>query len=442
MSTEAPRYGWYGDDFTGATDTLGTLAEAGQRAMLFLGVPSPRHLAAAGPLDAIGIAGAARAMPPDAMAAELEPVGRFFAGEGVRVLHYKCCSTFDSAPHIGSIGAAVRILREHVPNRFVPIIGGQPNIRRYCVFGNLFAAAGIGGEIYRIDRHPTMAVHPVTPMVEPDLRRHLAAQGLDDIAAIHYPAYALGDDALDEMLKGYHEESRHAVLLDIACAGDLAAAGRLVWRNALKQPLLAVGASSVAQAVTTAWDEPRTDTPAEPLASADGPVFLMAGSLSPVTRRQVETAKSYARIQADAMQLIGDPASLLGEVTASLKAGRYTMVITAPPAGEAANTANASRVATATAAFIAAVMHNTPVRRLGIAGGDTSSHAVKALGLWGLSYRGTLAPGVAMCRAHSDDAALDSIELMLKGGQMGPDDLFETLVNGTTKAGTPRTKYP
>jgi uncharacterized protein YgbK (DUF1537 family) len=35
---------------------------------------------------------------------------------------------------------------------------------------------------------------------------------------------------------------------------------------------------------------------------------------------------------------------------------------------------------------------------------------------------------VALTRAHSDDPALDGMELMLKGGQMGQEDLFELLL--------------
>ena len=62
MAEVGPRYGWYGDDFTGATDTLATLAEAGQRALLFLRIPTPAQLASAGPLDAVGLAGAPRAV--------------------------------------------------------------------------------------------------------------------------------------------------------------------------------------------------------------------------------------------------------------------------------------------------------------------------------------------------------------------------------------------
>src|SRR2546423_15112911 len=132
-------YAWYGDDFTGASDTLATVAQAGLHVLLFCGVPTDDQLRRAGPLDAIGIAGAARSMPPDAMRPELARVGAFFAASGARVLHYKCCSTFDSAPQVGSIGVAVEVLRAFAPDNPVLIVGGQPNLGRYCVFGELYA---------------------------------------------------------------------------------------------------------------------------------------------------------------------------------------------------------------------------------------------------------------------------------------------------------------
>ena len=80
-------------------------------------------------------------------------------------------------------------------------------------------------------------------------------------------------------------------------------------------------------------------------------------------------------------------------------------------------------IAAATAHLVAGVVRRmaetTPLRRIGIAGGDTSSHVAQALGLWGLSYRTTIEAGVTLSRAHSEDAALEGLELMLKGGQMG-----------------------
>ena len=420
-----PRYGWYGDDFTGATDTLATLASAGLRAMLFMGIPSAGQLEQAGPLDAVGIAGAARAMDPATMRTELDPVGRFFASLGVPVLHYKCCSTFDSAPDIGSIGAAVEILRSHVPNAFVPIIGGQPNLGRFCAFSNLFAAAGSGIEVFRLDRHPTMSRHPVTPMDEADLRHHLARQGLPGIAAIHGAADATGLEAALDALP-----PAPAVLFDVMSEADLAAIGAVIWRRAMSEPLLAVGASSVARAMVAAWNEPALALEPTSLPQADGPVLMLAGSLSPVTRHQVAAATKFHHVAVDAARLTDDrayPAEVVTIMTDQLQSGRHVLAYTAAD-GMPLDTTRSAAVASATARLLASVLDRVPLRRVGVAGGDTSSRAVQALGLLGLSHGMTLAPGVAVCRAHATTPGRDGLELMLKGGQMGPVDLFDRLV--------------
>ena len=137
---------------------LATLAQAGLRTMLFLGAPREHELAAAGPLDALGIAGIARSLPPQDMRDELAPVARFLATLAAPLLHYKCCSTFDSAPDVGNLALAAALLRPLASNRLVPILGGQPSLGRYCAFGQLFAAAGQGGEVVRIDRHRRVLV--------------------------------------------------------------------------------------------------------------------------------------------------------------------------------------------------------------------------------------------------------------------------------------------
>jgi len=65
-----------------------------------------------------------------------------------------------------------------------------------------------------------------------------------------------------------------------------------------------------------------------------------------------------------------------------------------------------------------------------VAGGDTSSLALRALDIWGLRHVAGIAAGVPLVRAHSDQTALDGLELMLKGGQMGPPQLFDLLRGG------------
>jgi uncharacterized protein YgbK (DUF1537 family) len=432
MAASVPRIAYYGDDFTGATDTLATATQGGLRTLLFLRVPTPEMLSGAGELDCVGIAGASRSMAPADMELELGPVADCFARLGVPVVHYKTCSTFDSSPQIGNIATAIRVLSERIPSRFIPIVGGQPNIGRYCAFGHLFAATEAGGPVLRIDRHP-MSRHPVTPMTESDLRLHLEPQGLTGVRSVGYPAYE-APDVLDRTIEqATHEKA--AVLFDVTRGADLAPIGRAIWREAEQHRLVAVGPSGVTQALCAHWNEtsPRpTITPH--IAAADGPVLVIAGSLSPVTRRQIEVAYDFARVPIDVARLArGDAIEALGrEIFRLLASGRSVIAHTTPLDGKVRDGATPGiEIARATGAFVARLLSTVRVGRLGVAGGDTSSWILRALDLWGLSFIGHLAPGVALCRAHSHDRTLDGIEVMLKGGQMGPPDLFGRLRTGS-----------
>ncbi|VTU26103.1 hypothetical protein SRS16CHR_03791 [Variovorax sp. SRS16] len=431
----APAILYYGDDFTGATDTLGTAARAGLRTLLFLRPPDAARLERAGPLDCVGIAGAARAMNPAEMRAELAPIAKLFETLGARVLHYKTCSTFDSAPAVGSIGVAVDVLRAAVSQPWAAIVGGQPGIERFCVFGHLFAAAGAGGEVFRIDRHPTMSRHPVTPMHESDLRRHLALQGLTGVRSLPYTAYGKTPGALREDLEALLAGRPEAVLFDVTDDAQLASIGALLWPRALEDSLLTVGPSSVVQAIA---GQLRARPPAAAtIAPARGPVLVLAGSLSPVTERQIVAAHSYDTVWLDPAQLAQPDAAqravMAGRIAELLAAGKNVLACTRRPGTSSAGDApvDARGLARAGGDLLARVLALAPLARVGVAGGDTSSHAVQALDAWGLSYLAALGPGTGLCRLHSDVPALDGMEIMLKGGQMGSADVFERLVHGT-----------
>jgi 3-oxoisoapionate kinase len=427
--TSGPAYGFYGDDFTGATDTLAHLARAGHRAMLFLEPPTRERLAQAGTLDAIGVAGAARAMSPPVMREELLRVGARFAELGVRMLHYKVCSTFDSAPDVGSIGTAVDTLRGYFAHPLVPVVGGQPGLQRYCAFGNLFAAAPVGtaheAPLFRIDRHPTMSRHPATPMTEADLRVHLGRQGLEGMASMDWRTYALPFDAFNTLLDQRLQSRPPAVLFDVLDDAQLARIGRVLVERSAEAPLLAVGASSVAQAWTMALPARPLGIQEYVLAKTAGPLFVLAGSLSPMTAAQIDAAHAYDKheITLDPASGMPSPASL-AQIERLLQSGRNVLAFTGRTAGDVSR----EGMARACAALVSAMVNAVPMQRIGIAGGDTSSFAVQALGAWGLSYLATLSPGVALCRVHADRAGLDGMEVMLKGGQMGQADLFDKLL--------------
>ena len=432
----ALRYAWYGDDFTGASDTLATLAAGGARALLFLHPPTEAQRAAAGHLDALGIAGISRALAPDAMAAELAPVARCFADLAPTITHYKCCSTFDSAPVVGNLVTGTSILRRPEHDPVMAVFGGQPSLGRYCVFGNLFASAQAGGEVHRIDRHPTMRQHPVTPMHEADLRRHLgqlgqSAVGLVDLSVLD----GAGSDVagLQPALDAALAHQPQALLFDSTTAAHLKVLGKWLWQRAAQRPQLVLGASSVAQAALAGWPGGLGMAPrGRSIAAAHAPVFLLVGSQSPVTAVQASRAADlFEQVFIDPGVLVNDDqalAAMANQCADLLALGRPVMARTRPPA---AGGVPPLAVAQVCGRLLVQVLARSPqVKRVGVAGGDTSSVALRALGAWAVGWLGDFCPGVSLTQVHAKAPALNGLELMLKGGQMGPPELFRQFLHG------------
>ena len=94
---------YYGDDFTGSTDVMESLSFAGVKTVLFLEPPTEAQIARFYKIRAVGVAGRTRSMAPGDMVRELRPVYEAFKALHTPIVHYKTCSTFDSAPYIESV---------------------------------------------------------------------------------------------------------------------------------------------------------------------------------------------------------------------------------------------------------------------------------------------------------------------------------------------------
>jgi uncharacterized protein YgbK (DUF1537 family) len=439
----APLVAFYGDDLTGSTDTLSVLALAGLRVLLFLDLPDAAALQAAGTLDAIGIAGASRMMSPAQMDAHLPGVYQALKATGACLVHYKTCSTFDSAPQIGSIGHAINLGRTWFRPGFVPVVVGQPEIGRYCLFGTLFATASSGGPVHRLDRHPTMARHPVTPMHEADLRQILLQQGLQSVASLD--VVQLRSDAAAATLAAIQVDAPDAILFDVLEESDFGRIGRLIGAAlSAGEPLLGIGSSGLQQALLAGWQRLTAAARRPPRVQPEAaPVFVVSGSRSPVTAAQIEMAAAggFALLALDANDL-ADPdrgagrlAAASAEAAVHLAAGCSVIAHTSlgPDDPRALREPSRDRLeflAEQSGRLVRAVLAKAPLRRIGIAGGDTSSLAARALGVRALEYRYRLAPGVPVCRVRESEARLNGLEIMLKGGQMGPADIFARLAAG------------
>jgi uncharacterized protein YgbK (DUF1537 family) len=421
-----PLYCYYGDDFTGSTDVLEQLAVAGVSSVLFLTMPTPAQFARFAGCQAIGFAGEARSQSPEWMSTHLPPIFTRIRELSPAIVQYKVCSTFDSAPHRGSIGRALEIGRDIFATKTVAIGVGAPHLGRFLVFGQLFAAAG--GEVYRIDRHPTMAHHPATPMHEADLRLHLSRQtdlpiGLVDLRAFQTHQAGARFRCLDA----------GGVLLDGIDDAMLEEAGRLLWElKEQQQPLFTIGSSGLTAGLVAHWRRIGVIGAREPdvSATATDRLLVISGSCSAVTAQQILWAKAhgYVCVELDAAGLAGGEAqaweTALRLATDSLRSGGNTVLYTA--LGKPSGAAHDQKLGAALGRLLLELVQQTGVTRVVLCGGDTSSHAVQQLSLTAITFAGVLVPGAPLCRAHADDATgLDGLELVLKGGQIGPQDFFE-----------------
>lgn len=443
---------YYGDDFTGSTDVMEQLELGGVPTVLFLDVPTEEQLAAFPDVRAVGIAGVSRSMTPAEMDAELPAKFTALAQLGAPFFHYKVCSTFDSSPTIGNIGHALEIGWRIFAPEFVPVIVGAPFLRRYVAFGNLFAR--IGDTTYRLDRHPTMRQHPITPMTEADLRMHLGQQTARPIALIDYlQLSAETPAALHARLDDLLATGADLVLFDTMNDANLERIGALLWERRADKPIFVVGSSGVERALTR---QLQPNAAATSNLVSPGPakqMIVMSGSAAPDTRDQIQHAleAGFVGLQLPVPQLL-DPSTRAAQqadtVTQALQilgTGRSVLLYSAMGPDDPLiqqTRAMAQRIGLEKAAvgqiigqaqgqMTKALIETTGIRRVCVAGGDTSGHVAQQLGIYALQAIQTIAPGAPLCRARSSDAAFDGLEIALKGGQNGGPDYFEAILRGS-----------
>jgi uncharacterized protein YgbK (DUF1537 family) len=434
---------YYGDDFTGSTDVMEALASNGVPTVLFLGIPSADVLDRFRECRAIGIAGTSRSETPEWMQQHLTPAFEWLKDLGAAICHYKVCSTFDSSPRIGNIGKAIEIGKELFDQPFVPVVVGAPQLKRYTAFGHLFAA--YQGQVFRIDRHPVMSRHPVTPMDEADLAVHLGKQ--TSLPASLADLVTLSTDNADQQLDALAAKASGILFMDVDSQETQAAAGRQLWRLKADNGFFVAGSSGVEYALLNAWrDKGLTDErPEFALPGKVGRLAVVSGSVSPTTERQIRRAMAdgFDGVDIDPLALVGESADraiedAIGTGIASLKAGRSVILHTAlgPSAdrgGDIDRVPGARhRLGQALGIILRRIVEEERLPRAVIAGGDTSSHALKELRVEALTTLLPLpqTPGSPLCLAHGGYTPTNGLQIALKGGQVGTDDYFSQIRDG------------
>lgn len=453
---------YYGDDFTGSTDAMESLSKAGARNVLFTRPPSSATLSHYQDLQAIGVAGGTRFLPPDAMEEELCNAFSAFRELQPRHIHYKVCSTFDSSPKIGSIGCAIEVGQRVIGSRYVPLLVGAPALGRYCAFGNLFAATGIGceGEVFRLDRHPTASRHPTTPMSESDLRVHLGKQTNVSVALFDLLKLDLPAEQRVSELNQLVDSGAEVVLFDVLYNHQLSRIGSLIDHDTNDmQTQFSVGSSSIELALGAHWAESGILTPNESWAVPEQvtQVLVVSGSCSPITQSQIDRAEKngFVEVALDTPSIAaceGSPESIAqptSKVIELLKSGKNVVVHTSKgnndprisatmdvlakwgTDGSADGSLSARALGVALGRLVRTVLEATTIRRICIAGGDTASFVAQAMGIEAIKMICPLAPGAPLCSVKAPNSPADGLQVSFKGGQVGKESFFGSLLKGS-----------
>ncbi len=411
-----PLLGCIADDFTGATDLASTLVRHGMRTVQVIGIPPAIPEA-----DAIVVALKIRTAPPaDAVRQALAALA-WLQRAGCRQFYWKYCSTFDSTD-AGNIGPVADALVAALDCGFASVCPAFPANGRSVFQGYLF----VGNKLLN---ESGMEHHPLTPMRDANLVRVLSPQTTGAVGLVPFATVDAGEAALRTALTGLKEGGRRYAVIDAVTDAHLLTLGAAVAAHAL-----VTGGSGAAMGLPENFRRSgqlpvRPD--ADHLPSVAGPAAVIAGSCSRATLLQIATARDILPTLALDPLAEPDAAAMadhaLAWATPQLGDTPVMVAASAPPGQVAALQARLGRDAAGalveeTLARIAAGLVQAGVRRLVVAGGETSGAVVSRLGVQSLRIGAEIAPGVPWTYAGRGDA--HPLLLALKSGNFGGSRFF------------------
>jgi uncharacterized protein YgbK (DUF1537 family) len=409
--------GCIADDLTGATDLANMLAREGMRTVQTIGIPA-RELVLP-PADAVVIALKSRTIPvEDAVRQSLVALD-WLKRNGARQILFKYCSTFDSTD-AGNIGPVADALLKALHARFTIVCPAFPENGRSLFQGNLFV-----GNVALADSG--MRHHPLTPMTDSNLVRVLGRQTKAKVGLVPYNIVREGPAAIRKAFEQLQHDGMTFAIVDAienqhlrdigAAASDLA---------------LITGGSGIAIGLPANFRKENRLAPAGPpekLERIEGLSAVLSGSCSQATLGQIAAWKARRPAFALDPLALAQGRDLVADATAwaQIHMSREPVLIyaSAPPEEVAKVQAalgreKAGALIEETLARIAQRLVAAGLRKLVIAGGETSGAIVQRLGVSVLKIGPQIDPGVPW----TVSLGTPRLALALKSGNFGGPDFF------------------
>ncbi|TPK62406.1 four-carbon acid sugar kinase family protein [Mesorhizobium sp. B2-4-15] len=406
------------DDFTGGSDIANTIAkglpgQGGLRTAQFVRVPTRD---AAPDIQAGVISLKTRSIPANEAIRQSLAALAWLRAQGCEQFVFKYCSTFDSTAE-GNIGQVAEAIAKALSVEGVVVCPAFPTMGRTIYQGHLFVRDQLLNE-------SGMQHHPLTPMTDPDIRRWLQRQCDGVIGHVPWLAVKAGSGTIASALREAAVQGRSLVVVDAIDDADLLAIG-----EAAEDSRFLTGGSGIAMGLPRNFISRGKAGGASPATvSMDGSEAIIAGSCSSATRDQIEF-----HMQSHPGLAVGVDQVMAGSITeddiisfAMANAGRAPVVYSsATPAEVEAAQVRYGREAVAGRldrlfAISARQLVANGVKRLVVAGGETSGAVVSALDVDSLVVGMEIDPGVPLLSV----TAPVPIALALKSGNFGSRDFF------------------
>ncbi|RXT90630.1 hypothetical protein B1F69_15735 [Pseudomonas syringae] len=409
--------GCIADDFTGGTDLASTLVRGGMRTLQVIGIPKAPI---PDDIEAVVVALKTRTLPADDAIKESLEALEWLKTLGCRQYFFKYCSTFDSTPK-GNIGPVADVMMESLGIDFAIACPAFPENKRTVYQGHLFVGDVLLSE-------SGMRHHPLTPMTDSNLVNVLQQQTSKKVGLIPHSAVSKGNGLLKKTMAQVKESGCGYAIVDAVTDDDLRAISIVIQDHKL-----VTGGSGIALGLPDNFGRKgllvRNEAASE-LPPVGGLGAVLSGSCSVATNAQVEHWQtSRPSFQIDPLTLAKgeDQVAQALEWAKSLIQTEPVLIYgsakpeTVKAAQELLGVEAAGQIVEDALSRIAIGLVDLGVRKLVVAGGETSGAVVKALDFEGLRVGATIVPGVPWTVGLRDIP----IALALKSGNFGTVDFFE-----------------
>ncbi|WHO75360.1 3-oxo-tetronate kinase [Rhizobium sp. BT03] len=409
------------DDYTGASDLANTLTKNGLRTVQTVGIPDPSL--ALPDVDAVVVSLKIRSVPAMDAVTAATSAERWLRRRGASHVLYKICSTFDSTD-AGNIGPVTEALSHAAGGGIVLVTPAFPETGRTVYLGHLF----VGGQ--PLNESP-LKDHPLNPMHDANLVRVLARQSHGAVGLVDLTAIAAGPGAVKARLEALRAAGVTAAIADAIFERDLETLGEIALETPVSTGASGLGLGLARALVRSGRISSGGAAPADAIRPVGGLSAIVAGSCSKATLRQLEVAeRSMPVLRLDPERLLAGPDEIAAAISWAgdrIAAGPIVVAASAAPETVArlqslhGREASGHAIETATS-IIAAELVARGVRRLVVAGGETSGAAVDRLAIPAFLIGPEIAAGVPVLRTVGN--AQGDMLLALKSGNFGGEDFF------------------